>query len=77
MLQGSVLAGAQFESSRQGTLVYANQFTRDAIHECGEAILGFRHEVFLGKNMQVKGVHAFDLKAIQIFSMHARVSKYK
>ena len=50
MLQGSVPAGAQFESSRQGTLVYADGFTRDVIHECGEAILGFLDEVFLGKN---------------------------
>jgi hypothetical protein len=33
----------------QGTLVYVDSFTRDAIHECEEALLGFPHEVFLGK----------------------------
>ena len=36
--------------SSQSTLVYADGFTRDAIHKCGEAILGFLHEVFVGKN---------------------------
>jgi hypothetical protein len=33
---------------RSGALIYANEFTRDVIHECGEASLGFPHEVFLG-----------------------------
>ena len=27
--------------------MYANRFTRDAIHKCGEASLGFPFEVFL------------------------------
>jgi hypothetical protein len=31
------------------TLVYFNELTRDAFHKCGEASLGYLHEVFLGK----------------------------
>jgi hypothetical protein len=34
-----------------GTIVYSNGFTRDAIHECEEASLGFSHENFLGKKI--------------------------
>jgi hypothetical protein len=33
-----------------GALIYADWFTRDAIHACGEASLSFPIEVFLGKN---------------------------
>ncbi len=31
-----------------GALIYTNGFTRDAIHECEEASLGFPCEVFFG-----------------------------
>jgi hypothetical protein len=34
---------------RFGTLVYVDDFTRDFTHECGEASLGFPHEVLLEK----------------------------
>jgi hypothetical protein len=34
-------------------LLYADEFTRDTIHKCGEASLKFPYEDFLGKNMYV------------------------
>jgi hypothetical protein len=37
-----------------GALVYANGFTMDAIHKCGEASLGFPCEVFLRKKTNKK-----------------------
>lgn len=48
-LSSYVPAGAWFESPWLCALVYADEFTRDAIHECGEAFLRFPHKVFLGR----------------------------
>lgn len=48
-LASSMAADAQFESSVRGTLIYADLFTRDAIHKCGEASLGFPTRFFLRK----------------------------
>jgi hypothetical protein len=45
---GNVPAGSWFESIGRGTLVYANGFTRDAIHKCGEASIELPRKVFLG-----------------------------
>jgi hypothetical protein len=41
---------------RLGALGYANKFTIDTIHKCGEASLGFPCEVFLRKKKQEKGL---------------------
>jgi len=47
-----VPAGAWFESPLGlGAPVYANGFAKDGIPKCGEASLGFSHEVFLGKKI--------------------------
>jgi hypothetical protein len=46
MLLGIWLVPCQ-QVPRLGALVYVDWFTRDAIHKCGDASLGFLCEVFL------------------------------